>query len=63
MFPVVFVPRAAQAGVIQTKMNSWTKWERFPDPREKEFLVAPLGPGVYELRLKRTGRFVLLGKL
>lgn len=47
--------------VIQIAMNMWTKWAPFPDPRKKEFLVAPLGPGVYELRLKGTGKLVLLG--
>jgi len=42
-------------------MNEWTKWAPFPDPRKKQFLVAPLGPGVYELRLKGTGKPVLVG--
>ena len=30
-------------------MNEWTEWHRFPDPRKGELLVAPLGPGCYEL--------------
>ena len=31
-------------------MNEWSEWHRFPDPRKGELLVAPLGPGCYELR-------------
>jgi hypothetical protein len=31
-------------------MNEWSGWHRFPDPRRRELLTAPLGPGCYELR-------------
>jgi hypothetical protein len=32
-------------------MNTeWSKWLRFPDPRKLELLIAPFGPGCYELR-------------
>jgi hypothetical protein len=28
----------------------WSTWRHFPDPREGEVLIAPFGPGCYELR-------------
>ena len=40
---------------------SWTNWRRFPDPRENEFLHAPFGPGVYELRRSDTKQPILVG--
>lgn len=42
-------------------MAEWTKWRPFPDPREGQFLNAPIGPGVYELRHAGTGELVLVG--
>lgn len=38
----------------------WSRWRLFPDPRRGEFLIAPIGPGVYELRLGEQA--VLFGK-
>ncbi len=43
-------------------MINWSKWLKLPDPREKEYLYAPFGPGVYELRRKKTKRLILFGK-
>ncbi|CAE6767441.1 hypothetical protein R70006_03785 [Paraburkholderia domus] len=31
-------------------MPDWSEWRAFPDPRNFGILVAPFGPGVYELR-------------
>ncbi len=42
-------------------MEAWTDWAPFPDPRKKRFISAPIGPGVYELRLRDTLQPVLLG--
>ena len=28
----------------------WSDWRDFPDPRSFGILVAPFGPGVYEMR-------------
>jgi hypothetical protein len=28
----------------------WSEWRQFPDPRKREMLIAPFGPGCYELR-------------
>jgi len=42
-------------------VEAWSEWAAFPDPRKKEFLYAPMGPGVYELRRKDTGELVLHG--
>lgn len=39
----------------------WFDWRRFPDPRKKGILVAPFGPGVYELRHRSTGQLILYG--
>ena len=43
-------------------MSDWSDWRPFPDPRAEGYLVAPLGPGVYELRNSTTGEMVLFGK-
>lgn len=40
---------------------NWTKWALFPDPRRQEFISAPFGPGVYELRVGDTECLVLVG--
>lgn len=42
-------------------MNEWSEWRQFPDPRRCGYLIAPLGPGLYELRNKETGELVLFG--
>lgn len=31
-------------------MPDWSEWRPFPDPRDFGIVVAPFGPGVYELR-------------
>lgn len=41
---------------------NWSKWCRFPDPRQRELLCAPLGCGVYELRNLNSGELILFGK-
>jgi hypothetical protein len=50
---------------VQTRHNGavskWSRWERFPDPRRRDILRAPLGPGTYELRNRETGELVLIG--
>jgi len=43
-------------------LDGWSKWLPFPDPRKGEYLVAPFGPGVYQLRNKRKGKLVLFGR-
>lgn len=43
------------------RVSSWSEWLPFPDPRLGGYLVAPFGPGVYELRNKETGELVLFG--
>ena len=30
--------------------ENWSEWRQFPDPRKLEALVAPIGPGCFELR-------------
>ncbi|WP_053183950.1 hypothetical protein [Sunxiuqinia dokdonensis] len=39
----------------------WTEWIKFPDPREGEYLYAPWGYGIYQLRNIRTNELVLFG--
>jgi hypothetical protein len=43
-------------------MSRWSRWRPFPDPLSEGVLVAPLGPGVYELRNLTTGEPVLFGR-
>jgi hypothetical protein len=42
-------------------MTSWSDWALFPDPRQRKYLNAPFGPGVYELRRADTKELVLRG--
>jgi len=42
-------------------MQSWTGWKRFTDAHGAEFVDAPAGPGVYEVRHTLTGRVVAFG--
>ena len=46
---------------IVEKCN-WSEWKPFPDPRKGEYLHAPYGFGVYQLRNIKTKEFVLFGK-
>ena len=46
-------------GPAQSGLGAWTEWRRLPDPRRGEMLTAPLGAGLYELRLT-TGELVLI---
>lgn len=43
-------------------LDGWSEWRPFPDPRNKGYLSAPFGPGVYQLRRKSTGELVLFGQ-
>jgi len=40
--------------------QAWSEWRLFPDPRKHGILVAPVGPGCYELR--NGGRLILYGQ-
>lgn len=41
--------------------NRWSKWRMFPDPKKGDFIHAPFGPGIYELRRSDTRELVLVG--
>ena len=41
--------------------KEWNHWRCFPNPRSGEYLLAPFGPGVYELRNRATKELVLFG--
>lgn len=38
----------------------WSAWRPFPDPRKGDMLVAPIGPGCFEIR-HSSGKLVLFG--
>ncbi len=62
---VIGVYKSGQA-VLQdrsasTLAFSWSAWQAFPDPRSGGILTAPFGPGVYELRNRKTDERVLFG--
>lgn len=42
-------------------MEKWSRWRPFPDPRKQQFLNAPLGPGVYQVRHRGQTHMVLYG--
>lgn len=39
----------------------WSNWEKFPDPGMADYLSAPFGMGIYQLRNKKTKELVLFG--
>ena len=39
----------------------WSRWRPFPNPDNGDFLSAPFGAGVYELRRGDTKELVLVG--
>ena len=43
-------------------MSNWSEWQTFPAAEINRFPDAPSGEGVYELRRKSTGQYVLVGK-
>lgn len=53
-------PREFWSDAPQGGLGCWCDWRSFPDPRRGELLVAPLGAGLYELRLA-DGVPVLIG--
>ncbi len=42
--------------------NNWSGWKPFPDRRNKEYLFAPFGVGVYQLLNNKTNEYVLFGR-
>lgn len=40
-------------------MNEWSEWRPFPDPQKGGVLIAPFGPGCYNLR--RGTQLILFG--
>jgi len=36
-------------------------FKSFPDPRKGDYLIAPLGSGVYQLRNRKNNKYVLFG--
>lgn len=42
--------------------NNWSEWKRFPNPDKGEYLYAPFGHGVYQLRLISTEEYILFGR-
>jgi len=45
---------------MEERFKGWSKWKHFPNPENLDVLCAPIGPGVYELRLM-TGEPILVG--
>ncbi len=43
-------------------INRWSQWRPFPDPECGDYLIAPFGPGVYELGDSSTDELILCGK-
>ena len=41
---------------------SWSEWKKFPNPKLGEYIYAPFGSGVYQLKNLQTGELVLFGK-
>lgn len=35
---------------MRKRVVIWSPWRPFPDPRKRKVLVAPIGPGCYQLR-------------
>ena len=46
---------------IEQKYN-WTRWSKFPNPRNGEYLVAPFGFGVYQIKDIKSKNYILFGR-
>lgn len=44
------------------KKYDWVEWRPFPNPERHDFIYAPFGFGVYQLRNKITGQYILFGE-
>lgn len=53
-------PAAPPEPVFAAPLGTWTRWRPVPKPRTGEALMAPIGAGLYELRLT-AGEPLLLG--
>lgn len=42
--------------------DGWNEWQKFPNPHKGEYLNAPIGCGVYQLRNSKNGALVLFGR-
>ena len=57
---------SAKLAAEEPQLGQWSRWRRFPDPRLGGVLVAPIGMGIYELRLHDSSEMLLFephGKL
>ena len=39
----------------------WSEWRNFPDPRIGNYLIAPFGFGLYQLRNIKSNEYILFG--
>jgi hypothetical protein len=44
------------------ELQSWTDFKPFPSPLKQEYLLAPFGAGVYELKNVKTKDLVYVGE-
>ena len=42
-------------------VQAWSSWKRFPNAEIGDFVEAPIGPGVYEVRHTNTGDLIAFG--
>ena len=42
-------------------MNEWTHWKSMPSPDACKMIEGPTGPGVYQIRNKKTNQFIQFG--
>ena len=44
------------------KEYNWSDWLPFPNPFNNDYLNAPLGPGIYQIRTKNTHDYIMSGE-
>ena len=47
--------------MVQTMVQTWSSWKRFPDGANGGTVEAPIGPGLYEVCHTQTGRMIAFG--
>lgn len=52
----------AKLSSIEELKPKWSRWKAMPSPEKCKEIEGPTGPGVYQIRHKRTGQLIMFGQ-